>query len=114
MNLIIKDDVNTFFLNISNEVDFDFYTMSIESAEYNVDITLVPPSSPNNRSISFSLTEGIDFDLPNNGDYNYHITNTQTEGSTTGNVIFRGVMRLKEPQETIISYNAEDTTVIYE
>jgi len=120
MDIIIKDTPNYIYCNISNEAIYPYYTMTIESAEYKVDVTIVPHSSANDRYVVFELIEGSEdlanakIDLPNNGDYPYKITNTATMGSVDGIVIHRGILRLKQPQEAVYSYTDEQTTIIYE
>ena len=120
MDIIEKDKLNYIYCNISNEVETDFYTMNIESAEYSVSVTLAAPLNVNNRYVSFELIDGIEdlanatIDLPNNGDYPYTIINPSTLGGTAGAVLHRGILRLKQPKEIVYSYTNEQTTKIYE
>lgn len=114
MNIVTKGGDDGFVVNLSNEIDFTYYTMFIESPEYETSFILTPPANPNLRSVTFTLTEGSDYTLPNNGDYPYSIINTETEGSTTGNVVFRGIIRLKQPADVVYSYDGADTTIVYE
>ena len=120
MDIINKDDTNYIYCNISNEVENTYYTMSIESAEYGVSVTLAAPEGVNDRYVAFELIEGSEdlpnatIELPNNGDYPYKITNATTLGGTEGVVIHRGILRLKQPQEVVYSYTDEQTTIIYE
>ena len=112
MDIITKNTTNYIYANISNEVQNEYYTMTIEAAEYTVNVTLAAPANVNGRYVSFELIEGID--LPNNGDYPYKIINAETIGGTAGIEIHRGILRLKEPKEIVYSYTDEQTTVIYE
>lgn len=120
MDIINKDATNYIYCNISNEVENTYYTMSIESSEYEVNVTLAAPEGVNDRYVAFELTEGSQdlpnatIELPNNGDYPYKITNATTLGGTEGVVIHRGILRLKQPQEVVYSYTDEQTTIIYE
>jgi hypothetical protein len=120
MDIINKDNTNYIYCNISNEVENTYYTMSIESAEYEVSVTLAAPEGVNDRYVAFELIEGSEdlpnatIELPNNGDYPYKITNATTLGGTEGVVIHRGILRLKQPQEVVYSYTDEQTTIIYE
>ena len=74
----------------------------------------------NNRYVKFTLIEGTQdlanatIELPNNGDYPYKIVNATTLGGTEGIEIHRGILRLKQPQETVYSYTDEQSTYIYE
>jgi len=94
--------------------------MTIEAAEYTVNVTLDVPQGVNGRYVYFILKDGVEdlvnatIDLPNNGDYPYKIINAETIGGTTGVEIHRGILRLKQEQEIVYSYTNEDTTVIYE
>ena len=94
--------------------------MTIESAEYEVNVTLAAPSGVNDRYVAFVLIEGSQdlpnatIDLPNNGDYPYEIINATTLGGTEGVQIHRGILRLKQPKEIVYSYTDEQTTKIYE
>tara|TARA_R110000822_G_scaffold93710_2_gene215448 strand:- start:1107 stop:1469 length:363 start_codon:yes stop_codon:yes gene_type:complete len=120
MDIITKNTTNYIYANISNEVQNEYYTMTIEAAEYTVNVTLAAPANVNGRYVSFELIEGIQdlenatIDLPNNGDYPYKIINAETIGGTAGIEIHRGILRLKEPKEIVYSYTDEQTTVIYE
>ena len=120
MDIIIKDTLNYIYCNISNEAIHPYYTMTIEASEYEVDVTLVPPSGANDRYVVFELIEGSEelanatIELPNYGDYPYKITNAATLGGVDGIVIHRGILRLKQPQEAVYSYTDEQTTIIYE
>jgi hypothetical protein len=120
MDIIEKNSINYIYCNISNEVENSYYTMSIETAEYSVDVTLAAPLSVNGRYVSFILTDGTQdlpnavIDLPNKGDYPYKITNATTLSGTVGIVIQRGILRLKQSQEVVYSYTSEQTTIIYE
>jgi len=114
VNIITKGETDGYVVNLSNEIDFTYYTFFIESPEYEFSFVLTPPADPNLRSVTFTLTEGTDYTLPNNGDYPYSIINTDTEGSTTGNVVFRGIIRLKQPADVVYSYDGADTTIVYE
>jgi len=94
--------------------------MTIEAAEYTVNVTLDVPQGINGRYVYFILKDGVEdltnatIDLPNNGDYPYKIINAETIGGTTGVEIHRGILRLKQEQEIVYSYTNEDTTIIYE
>jgi hypothetical protein len=120
MDIITKNTINYIYANISNEVVNEYYTMTIEAAEYEVNVTLAAPASVNGRYVSFELIEGSQdlanatIELPNNGDYPYKIINATTLGGTTGVEIHRGILRLKQPQEVVYSYTNEETTIIYE
>lgn len=120
MDIIIKDTTNYIYCNISNEVLNDYYTMTIEAAEYSVNVTLEAPEGVNDRYVAFELIEGSQdlldatIDLPNNGDYPYKIINATTEGGTDGVEIHRGILRLKQPKEVVYSYTNEDNIIIYE
>lgn len=120
MDIIEKDTTNYVYCNISNEVENTYYTMTIESAEYEVDVTLATPDGVNDRYVKFTLVEGTQdlanatIELPNNGDYPYKITNATTLGGTEGIVIHRGILRLKQPKEIVYSYTDEQNTYIYE
>jgi hypothetical protein len=120
MDIITKNTINYIYANISNEVVNEYYTMTIEAAEYEVNVTLAAPASVNGRYVSFELIEGSQdlanatIELPNNGDYPYKIINATTLGGTTGIEIHRGILRLKQPQEVVYSYTNEETTIIYE
>ena len=114
MNIVTKGGEDGFVVNLSNEIDFTYYTFFIESPEYETSFILTPPADPNLRSVTFTLTEGSDYTLPNNGDYPYSITNATTSGGTTGIVIQRGILRLKQPSEVVYSYTDNQDTVIYE
>jgi hypothetical protein len=120
MDIIELNTTNYIYCNISNETSNDFYTMTIEAAEYEVNVTLAAPVSVNGRYVTFNLIEGTQdlanatIALPNNGDYPYKIINAETLGGTAGVEIHRGILRLKQPQEVVYSYTNEQTTVIYE
>lgn len=120
MDIIEKDSINYIYCNISNEVENTYYTMSIQSAEYEVNATLAAPVGVNNRYVKFTLVEGTQdlpnatIELPNNGDYPYKIVNATTLGGTEGIEIHRGILRLKQPQEVVYSYTDEQNTYIYE
>jgi hypothetical protein len=120
MDIITKDTTNYIYTNISNEVEYSYYTMTIEAAEYTVNVTLAAPEGVNDRYVAFELIEGSQdlanatIGLPNNGDYPYKITNATTLGGTTGIEIHRGILRLKQPQEIVYSYTNEEITIIYE
>ena len=120
MDIITKNTTNYIYANISNEVEYEYYTMTIEAAEYTVNVTLDAPTGVNNRYVAFELIEGSQdlanatIELPNNGDYPYKIINAETLSGTTGVEIHRGILRLKQEQEIVYSYTNEDTTVIYE
>ena len=94
--------------------------MTIEAAEYSVNVTLAAPLGANDRYVALVLIEGSQdlpnatIDLPNNGDYPYKIMNATTEGGTDGVEIHRGILRLKQPQDVVYSYTNEDNTIIYE
>jgi len=94
--------------------------MTIEAAEYTVNVTLDVPQGVNGRYVYFILKDGVEdlvnatIDLPNNGDYPYKIINATTLGGTTGVEIHRGILRLKQEQEIVYSYTNEDITIIYE
>jgi len=94
--------------------------MTIEAAEYTVNVTLDVPQGVNGRYVYFILKDGVEdlvnatIDLPNNGDYPYKIINAETIGGTTGVEIHRGILRLKQLQEIVYSYTNEETTIIYE
>ena len=55
MDIIEKDSINYIYCNISNEVENTYYTMSIQSAEYEVNATLAAPVGVNNRYVKFTL-----------------------------------------------------------
>jgi len=120
MDIITKNTTNYIYTNISNEVEYSYYTMTIEAAEYTVNVTLDVPQGVNGRYVYFILKDGVEdlvnatIDLPNNGDYPYKIINAETIGGTTGVEIHRGILRLKQPQEIVYSYTNEETTIIYE
>ena len=120
MDIIIKETTNYIYCNISNEVTNAYYTMTIEAAEYSVNVTLAAPSGVNDRYVAFVLIEGSQdlsnatIDLPNNGDYPYKIMNATTVGGTDGVEIHRGILRLKQPQDVVYSYTNEENTIIYE
>ena len=120
MDIITKNTTNYIYCNISNEVVNTYYTMTIKSSEYTVDVTLAAPSSVNDRYVSFTLIEGTQdlanatIALPNNGDYPYSITNATTSGGTDGVVIQRGIIRLKQESEVVYSYTDTQETIIYE
>ena len=120
MDIIEKESTNYVYCNISNEVENTYYTMSIQSAEYEVNATLAAPAEVNNRYVKFTLIEGTQdlanatIELPNNGDYPYKIINATTLGGTEGVEIHRGILRLKQPQEVVYSYTDEQNTYIYE
>ena len=120
MDIITKDTTNYIYCNISNEVEYSYYTMTIESSEYEVNVTLAAPEGVNDRYVTFELIEGSQdlanatIDLPNNGDYPYVIINAETLSGTSGIEIHRGILRLKQPQEVVYSYTNEETTIIYE
>lgn len=120
MDIIELNTTNYIYCNISNEVVNSYYTMTITSAEYTVNVTLAAPLSVNDRYVSFTLIEGVQdltnatIALPNNGDYPYEIINATTLSGTTGVVIQRGILRLKQAAEVVYSYTDEQTTVIYE
>ena len=120
MDIITKNTINYIYANISNEVVNEYYTMTIEAAEYEVNVTLAAPASVNGRYVSFELIEGSQdlanatIELPNNGDYPYKIINATTLGGTTGVEMHIGILRLKQPQEVVYSYTNEETTIIYE
>jgi len=44
MDIIEKESTNYVYCNISNEVENTYYTMSIQSAEYEVNATLAAPA----------------------------------------------------------------------
>lgn len=94
--------------------------MSIDSAEYSVFVTLAAPSNANDRYVTFELIDGVEdlanatINLPNNGDYPYSILNPTTLSGTDGEVIHRGILRLKQEEEVVYSYTDEQTTTIYE
>ena len=97
------------------------YTMTIETAEYDVNVTLDEPVDANGRYVTFKITEGIEdlanatINLPNNGDYPYKITNSSTYLDNNSSMeVHRGILRLKQPKEVVYSYTNEQTTVIYE
>jgi hypothetical protein len=120
MDIIELNTTNYIYCNISNEVVNDYYTMTITSSEYTVDVTLAAPVSVNGRYVTFELIEGVQdlanatIALPNSGDYPYMITNATTLSGTTGVVIQRGILRLKQEAEVVYSYTDEQTTIIYE
>ena len=120
MDIITKNTTNYIYTNISNEVENEYYTMTIEAAEYTVNVTLAAPEGVNNRYVAFELIEGSQdlanatIELPNNGDYPYTIINAETLGGTAGVEIHRGILRLKQPEEIVYSYTNEETTIIYE
>ena len=120
MDIITKDTTNYIYCNISNEVEYEYYTMTIEAAEYSVNVTLAAPEGVNDRYVAFELIEGSQdlvnatIELPNNGDYPYKIINAETLSGTTGVEIHRGILRLKEPKEVVYSYTNQETTIIYE
>ena len=120
MDIITKDTTNYIYCNISNEVENTYYTMTIEAAEYEVNVTLAAPEGVNDRYVAFELIEGVQdlpnasIELPNNGDYPYKIINATTLGGTEGIEIHRGILRLKQPQEVVYSYTDEQNTYIYE
>jgi len=120
MDIITKNTTNYIYTNISNEVEYSYYTMTIEAAEYTVNVTLDVPQGVNGRYVYFILKDGVEdlvnatIDLPNNGDYPYKIINATTLGGTTGVEIHRGILRLKQEQEIVYSYTNEDITIIYE
>jgi hypothetical protein len=120
MDIINKDTTNYIYCNISNEVVNTYYTMTIETAEYEVNVTLAAPEGVNDRYVAFELIEGTQdlanatIELPNNGDYPYKITNATTLGGTEGIEIHRGILRLKQPKEIVYSYTDEQNTHIYE
>jgi hypothetical protein len=97
------------------------YTMTIETAEYDVNVTLDEPVDANGRYVTFKITEGIEdlanatINLPNNGDYPYKITNSSTYLDNNSSMeVHRGILRLKQPKEVVYSYTNEQTTIIYE
>lgn len=97
------------------------YTMTIETAEYDVNVTLDAPVDANGRYVTFKITEGIEdlanatINLPNNGDYPYKITNSSTYLDDNISIeVHRGILRLKQPKEVVYSYTNEQTTIIYE
>jgi|TARA_R110000744_G_scaffold368523_2_gene478449 hypothetical protein len=120
MDIIEKNTVNHIYCNISNEVENAFYTMTIEAAEYSVNVALETPEGVNDRYVAFALIEGTEdllnatIELPNNGDYPYKIMNTTTLAGTDGIEIHRGILRLKQPKEIVYSYTNEQNTIIYE
>ncbi len=120
MDIITKNTTNYIYTNISNEVEYSYFTMTIEAAEYKVNATLEAPQGINGRYVYFILKDGVQdladatIDLPNNGDYPYKIINATTLGGTTGIEIHRGILRLKQPQEIVYSYTNQETTIIYE
>ena len=120
MDIITKNATNYIYTNISNEVEYSYFTMTIEAAEYKVNATLEAPQGINGRYVYFILKDGVQdladatIDLPNNGDYPYKIINATTLGGTTGIEIHRGILRLKQPQEIVYSYTNQETTIIYE
>jgi len=120
MDIIETNTTSYIYCNISNETSNTFYTMTIEAAEYEVNVTLDAPVDVNGRYVTFEVTEGIQdldnatFNLPNNGDYPYKIINAETIGGTAGIEIHRGILRLKQPKEVVYSYTNEQTTIIYE
>ena len=120
MDIIEKDTTNYIYCNISNEVVNTYYTMTIQAAEYEVNVTLAAPDGVNDRYVAFELVEGTQdlanaiIELPNNGDYPYKIINATTLGGTEGVQIHRGILRLKQPKEIVYSYTDEQNTKIYE
>lgn len=120
MDIIEQDATNYIYCNISNEVVNTYYTMTIESAEYEVNVTLAAPEGVNDRYVAFELIEGTQdlpnatIELPNKGDYPYKIINATTLGGTEGIEIHRGILRLKQPKEIVYSFTDEQNTYIYE
>lgn len=120
MDIVEKNTTNLIYCNISNEVTNAYFTMTIQSSEYEVNVTLAAPSGVNNRYVIFTLIDGTQdlpnatIDLPNNGDYPYKIMNATISGGTDGTEIHRGILRLKQPAENVYSYTNEQTTIIYE
>jgi len=120
MDIIEKNTTNKIYCNISNETEYDYYTLTIEAEEYNVNTTLAAPSGVNDRFVEFTLIEGSEdldnatIELPNNGDFPYIIMNTDTVGGTEGIEVHRGILRLKEPKEVVYSYTDDQNIVIYE
>ncbi len=120
MDIIQQDTTNYIYCNISNEIVNTYYTMTIEAAEYEVNVTLAAPEDVNDRYVAFELIEGAEdlanatIELPNKGDYPYTIINATTLGGTEGIVVHRGILRLKQPKEIVYSYTDEQNTYIYE
>lgn len=120
MDIISKNETNYIYCNISNEVVNAYYTMTIESAEYEVNVILAAPSNVNNRYVKFTLIDGAEdlanatIKLPNYGDFPYKIINSTSQGGTDGVIIHRGILRLKQPEEVVYSYTDDQTTIIYE
>ena len=120
MDIIEKNSLNYIYCNVSNESVNAYYTMNIQSSEYEVNVTLAAPEGLNNRYVWFEITEGVQdlsdatIELPNYGDYPYKIMNATTEGGTDGVEIHRGILRLKQPAESVYSYTDEQTVIIYE
>ena len=100
MDIITKNTTNYIYTNISNEVVNEYYTMTIEAAEYTVNVTLDAPTGVNNRYVAFELIEGTQdlanatIDLPNKGDYPYKIINATTLGGTTGVEIVEQILNI--------------------
>ena len=120
MDIIELNTTNYIYCNISNEVINDYYTMTITSAEYTVNVTLAAPLNASDRFVTFELTEGVEdlanatIALPNSGDYPYQIINATTLSGTDGVLIQSGILRLKQVAEVVYSYTDEQTTFIYE
>ena len=91
MDIITKNTTNYIYANISNEVVNEYYTMTIEAAEYTVNVTLAAPEGVNDRYVAFELIEGSQdlanatIELPNNGDsvgYEGHIHTWKAAGAS--------------------------------
>lgn len=77
---------------------------------YTQDVTLLAPEVTNNRYLKFVVTQQASPDtsnaemyLPSPGTYAYAVYNTDSD-KDSGNVIFRGLMRLDQTPETQKAY----------
>lgn len=114
MDLITQNTTNEIICNISNEVEFDYFTLVVESDVYSDTLDVTPLTNVDNRYTEFNYLEGTDLTFPATGDYPYKIINTATINSTEGIEVHRGILRLKQEAEVVHSHTNNDTTIIYE
>jgi len=114
MDLITKNTTNKIVCNISNEAIYDYFDLVIDSDVYSETLAVTPIGDIELRSTEFLYIEGVDLTFPATGDYPYYIVNKEAVDSTTGIVVHRGILRLKQAADVVYSHLNNETTIIYE
>lgn len=119
--IIITTGANNIEFNASAQIEYSNYIMTISSKShtYSVEVALNDPVVNNDRYLQFAVTQvsspdldDAEFELPNAGEYNIVVYNTDTDISS-GVVIFRGILVMHLNNQSNTVYVESETNKVW-